>query len=353
MDPLTHALSGALIARATAGAPTRAGTHTLPLARRVGLGFVAAAFPDVDVALSWLSPLAYLYYHRGVTHSIVMLPVWSLLLAWLCARLWRGGPPWRAYFGVFAWCIAIHIAGDLITSFGTMIFAPFSDARYALSTTFIIDPWLTGLLFAALVIAGIWRNARAPALAGLALVAGYVLAQYALQQRAIEFGAAYARAQGIENARVTAQPRPASPFNWIVFISGNEQYHYSLVNLWRTRPLELGRDAGFISRLNAPYLPLGQAIWVVASRYGSAPAEIGIAREAWAQPQIAFFRWFAAYPALDRIDRGNPELCVWFHDLRFFTPGRDGWPFRYGLCRAAGGPWVPFQLVGELRYPVY
>src|SRR5574339_390145 len=113
MDPLTHALSGALIARATAGAPTRAGTHTLPLARRVGLGFVAAAFPDVDVALSWLSPLAYLYYHRGVT-------------------------PWRAYFGVFAWCIAIHIAGDLITSFGTMIFAPFSDARYALSTTFII-----------------------------------------------------------------------------------------------------------------------------------------------------------------------------------------------------------------------
>src|SRR5574338_1324750 len=22
------------------------------------------------------------------------------------------------------------------------------------------------------------------------------------------------------------------------------------------------------------------------------------------------------------------------------------------ICRAAGGPWVPFQLVGELRYPV-
>jgi inner membrane protein len=351
MDPLTHALSGALIARATA--PRHGNPRTLPLSRRVGLGFAAAAFPDLDVVVSWLSPLAYLHYHRGVTHSIVMLPLWSLLLAWLCARIWRGGPPWRAYFGVFAWGIGIHIAGDLITSFGTMIFAPFSDARYALSTTFIIDLWLTGTLFAALVVAGIRRNSRAPALAGLALVAGYVAFQFALQQRAVDFGAAYARAHGIEKAQITAEPRPASPFNWIVLVTEDDRYHYSLVNLWRTRPLESGRNAGFMRRLNAPYLPLGQAVWTVALRYGSAPAELDIAREAWAQPQIAFFRWFAAYPALHRIDRGNPELCVWFHDLRFFTPGRDAWPFRYGLCRAAGGPWVPFQLVGELRYPVY
>ena len=351
MDTLTHALSGALVARATAPGP---GTpDALPLARRVGLGFVAAALPDLDVVTSWLSPLSYLYYHRGVTHSIIMLPLWALLLALLCALVWRRGPPWRAYFGVFAWGIGIHIAGDVITSFGTMVFAPFSDARYAISTTFIIDLWFTGIILAGLVAAFVWRKSRVPAMAGLAVLAGYVTLQYTLQQRAVEFGVAYAVSAGLRNAQVAAQPRPVSPFNWIVFVTDGDRYHYSLVNLWRDEPATPGPDAGFIARLSAPYLPLEQAVWNVAPRFGHAREEARAAQEAWSQPQLEFFRWFATYPVVYKVEPGNPELCVWFHDLRFFTPGRATWPFRYGLCREEGGPWRPFQLVGAVRLPVY
>lgn len=351
MDTLTHALSGALIARATA---PKAGTpDTLPLARRIGIGFLAAAFPDLDFVASWISPLSYLYYHRGITHSLVVLPAWGLLLALLCALIWRQGPGWRAYFGVIAWGIGIHIAGDWITSFGTMIFAPLTDARYGIATTFIIDLWFTGIILAALLAASAWRRSRAPALAGLAVLVGYVSMQYVLQQRAEDFGAAYARAAGFQQALVTAQPRPVSPFNWMVVVSEGDDYHYSLINLWRREAVQLGPDAGLIARLGAPYLPVEQAVWMQAPRYGIAPAEVALAREAWQQPQLAFFRWFAQYPVLHKIESGNPETCVWFHDLRFFTPGRSAWPFRYGLCREAGGAWVPFQLVGKLRFPVY
>ena len=88
MDTLTHALSGALLARATAGSEKPA----LPLGRRVAVGALVAAFPDLDIVATWLSPLAYLYHHRGVTHSLVMLPLWTVLLAWLFAWIWRGGP---------------------------------------------------------------------------------------------------------------------------------------------------------------------------------------------------------------------------------------------------------------------
>jgi len=253
MDTLTHALSGALIARATTPKP---GTpDTIPLGRRVGLGFVAAALPDLDVVTSWISPLSYLYYHRGVTHSILMLPLWALLLAYLSALVWRRGPSWRAYFGVFAWGLGIHIAGDLITSFGTLIFAPFSDARYALSTTFIIDLWFTGIILAGLTAAALWRRSRVPALAGVAVLAGYVGFQYALQQRAVDFGVAYAQAQGLKNAEVAAQPRPVSPFNWMVIVDEGERYHYSLVNLWRE-----ARDAPAGCRLHrAPRCALSAA----------------------------------------------------------------------------------------------
>src|SRR5690606_5584181 len=131
MDTLPLALSGALGAGATAPR-----TVALPLRRRVGIGFVVAALPDLDVVGTWVSPLFYLEHHRGVTHSLLMLPIWSVLLALLLSRLWRGGPGWRAYAGVVALALFVHIVGDWLTSFGTMVFAPLSDARFALGTTF-------------------------------------------------------------------------------------------------------------------------------------------------------------------------------------------------------------------------
>lgn len=356
MDTLTHALSGALLARATAPA---ASDETLPLRRRVALGALAAAFPDSDVVTSLFSPLAYLYQHRGVTHSIVMLALWALLLAWLCSKLWRGGPPWRAYFGVIALGIGIHIAGDWITSFGTMILAPLSDWRAALSTTFIIDLWFSGIILAGLLASWLWRDsrhARWPAVAGLAVLCGYVVFQYTLQQRAIDFGKRYAAGAGIVNPQVSALPRPVSPFNWMVVVQDGERYHYSLVSLSRREPPPpLVPDAGFITRLAAPYLPLDRAAWMTSARYGSAD-QVAHAQAVMAHPQFAFFKWFAQYPVVYRVDSGNPSTCVWFQDLRFFTPGRAAWPFRYGMCREGGGEWRPYELLGDntaAKAPVY
>ena len=172
MDNLTHALSGALIARATAPKPQPG--VTIPLGRRIVLGTIAASLPDLDYVIGWFSPLAYLIHHRGFTHSFVLLPLWSFVFAWLCAKLWRGGPGWRAYFGVFAWGIGIHIIGDWITSYGTMLLSPLSDRRFALSTTFIIDLWLGAILLAGCIASLAWRTSRAPAAAALVGVAAYV-----------------------------------------------------------------------------------------------------------------------------------------------------------------------------------
>jgi len=47
--------------------------------------------------------------------------------------------------------IGIHIAGDVITAFGTMIFAPFSDWRAQFPTTFIIDPYFTAIIVSGLI----------------------------------------------------------------------------------------------------------------------------------------------------------------------------------------------------------
>lgn len=344
MDTLTHALSGALVARVTA-APTP-GPGALPLGRRVFVGFLAAAFLDLDFVAAYVSPVTYLLHHRGLTHSLLLLPIWAFLLACLCALVWRHDRNWRAYFGVIALGIGAHIAGDWITSFGTMVFAPLSDVRVALSTTFIIDLWFSGIVLAGLAASWLWQRSRAPATVALALLVGYVGAQGVLQQEAVKFGQTFAQAAGLSASRVTALPRPVSPFNWMVLVEEGERYHYSFVNLARRSPLEPRADAGFFARLTAPYLPPDQAVWVRAERYGVGPIA-QLAREAWRAPTFEFFRWFADYPVLHSVDAGNPSTCVWFQDLRFFTPGREAWPFRYGLCREENGPWRPFRLEGD------
>ena len=345
MDTFTHALSGALLARATA--PRQEDAMALPLRRRLLVGFLAAMAPDLDFVIGFLGPVEYLYHHRGVTHSLVMLPLWAFLLAKLSAVAWRRDRPWKAYFGIIAMGLGIHIAGDWITSYGTIVFAPLSDARYALHTTFIIDLWFTGILLAGLLACWIWRKSPMPAIAGLAVLCGYIAFQGVEHERAIKWGEAYARSAGLKQAEVTALPRPVSPFNWMVIVRSGEEVRYSFVNLVRREPLPLGPESDFIRRLDAIYLPLSQAQWVFGTRFGASESERAVARQAWSHPKLAFFRWFADEPMLLRVDAGNPSACAWFQDLRFFTPGRDMWPFRYGMCREAGGEWRRYQLLGE------
>jgi inner membrane protein len=350
MDTLTHALSGALCARATA--PAARDERTLPLGRRVFVGFLAAAAPDLDFVFGYLGPIEYLYYHRGITHSLILLPLWAFLLSKLAAAAWRRDRPWRAYFGVIAISLALHIAGDWITSFGTIMLAPLSDRRFGIGTTFIIDLWFTGIILAGLAASAAWRRSPVPAIAGLAALCGYVAFQGVQQQRAIDWGEEYAKGAGLAQATVSAQPRPVSPFNWLVIVRSGEDVRYSFVNLARREPLGVPPDAGFIRRLDSAYLPAGQAKWVHASRFGTSEPERAVAREAWSQPQLEFFRWFADEPVLLRVETGNPSTCAWFQDLRFFTPGRSAWPFRYGLCREGGGSWELFQLIGDERLPL-
>ena len=188
MDNLTHALSGALLAKAVAPSHIRPGSPSLGqrmLASTVATGVV----PDLDFVVTWISPLSYLFHHRGVTHSLVMLPLWAVLLgalwSWLHARNLR---LWRDYAGIFAMGIALHIAGDVITSYGTQVFAPLSNVRYTLSTTFIIDLWLMALLAAGLAIALYFRRSRLPAVLACMAVVAYVGFQSQLRERALETG---------------------------------------------------------------------------------------------------------------------------------------------------------------------
>ncbi len=334
MDTLTHALSGALAARATEPGAPRAG-H-LPRRTRMWIGFWAAAFPDSDFVARFIDPLMYLTVHRGITHSIIMLPLWALGLAFLFKLFVRERYHWRAFAGVCALGIGTHIAGDVITAFGTMVFAPFSTWRAALPTTFIIDPYFTAIIVAGLVAAAIRPGTRRPAVAGLATLAVYVCFQGVLHERAVAVGEDYARTAGLADARTQAIPQPLSPFNWMVMVTAGDTYYMAYVNLVRREVPNAPAGASWLGRINASYRPAARAVWNRIPRFGDSLPEAVLARQVWNSETLAPYRRFALFPALYRVDRHRDSLCVWFNDLRFALAGAR-MPFRYGACTRGGG----------------
>src|SRR6202790_5049656 len=146
MDTITHAFAGALIAKAAFGGadlfPPIGMTRRRILTWSLMLG---AVFPDADMLREFLSSneLLVLTWHRSITHSLLCLPLFAVVLAALTRwfvrwRKWEA-PSFARLTGIYAIGILSHIFLDLVTSFGTMIWSPLQWSRPAWDLIFIID----------------------------------------------------------------------------------------------------------------------------------------------------------------------------------------------------------------------
>ena len=334
MDTLTHAISGAVLARATT--PNKPQHDDIPLLSRTFVGFLVAAFPDTDFILRFIDPMLYLTAHRGITHSIIMLPVWALILSFVFYWLWRKRYPWKKFFSLCVLSLGIHILGDLITSFGTMILSPVSNMRFALSTTFIIDLYFSGILLTGLVLSFLLPVRQTARISGLVL-AGYISFQAILQYQALDIAKEYAKQHQLNPASVHVLPQPLSPFNWKLIVKHNDLLHIAFVNLYADEiPLQPKSDASFINTIASSYYPVKQAEWKSHERFGKTALERQFAHQVWEHDTFAKFRWFAMFPVLHRFEQNTKQACAWFADLRFELKGRQP-PFIYGMCKTNYG----------------
>ncbi|WP_224245500.1 metal-dependent hydrolase [Hyalangium gracile] len=182
MDNLTHGLLGLAI-----GALRRPDAVGGPLSatdKAVLLGCaLAAELPDLDNLLPAENSVVHaLQAHRGLSHALVFTPVIALAataVARLVFRTARTGP-------VFLYSLlSVHLAhllADLWTGWGTRVLLPFSDRRWTLDWTMVVDPWVTLPLLAGAVWAwrrkALWRRAL---LVGAALSVAYLGLRITLQ----------------------------------------------------------------------------------------------------------------------------------------------------------------------------
>ena len=156
MDNLTHTLTGIALSQAGLDRKTRFATLAL---------IVGSNAPDVDIVSRLGGSVAYLQYHRGITHSFLGV---TLLAAVLTALIYYPGrrarpkpsaPPLdgRWLFGV-CWIATLgHLLLDFTNAYGIRPFLPFSGRWYAWGIMPIVDPLLLLVLAAGLGLPVVFR----------------------------------------------------------------------------------------------------------------------------------------------------------------------------------------------------
>ena len=155
MDTLTQVALGACIAQA--GFSKQLGQ------KAVLVGAVCGLLPDLDFLFSiGQDQFNYLATHRGWSHSVFVLPIIAIPVAWLAMKwaLWKDAavkakPPENQYWRWYLLCFLALMPPpllDLFTSYGTQILTPFSNGRFTLDAVAIIDPIYTLPLLIALLI---------------------------------------------------------------------------------------------------------------------------------------------------------------------------------------------------------
>lgn len=176
VDFITQNLLGGIAGQAALG--PRLGRRALPPA------MLGGAVPDFDVLLTPLAdPALPFLLHRHFTHALLFIPVGALLAAapFMLLRSYRAQA--GATFAAALVGCATHGPLDDLTSYGTHLWWPFTDARTAQDLLSIIDPIVTGVLLLGVVSALVLGRAG-PARAGLALFLAYLLFAIGQQGRA-------------------------------------------------------------------------------------------------------------------------------------------------------------------------
>jgi len=134
MDSITHTLFGLALYGSIDKKHMDKSKKRAYLLTAVG----ASQIPDIDViSRFWDSQGLYQMWHRGITHSLFLTPLWAALFILLSFLLFKVKDLKLFFLGWVA--VLIHDTSDLFNAWGTGYLEPFSSIRISFGTIPIID----------------------------------------------------------------------------------------------------------------------------------------------------------------------------------------------------------------------
>jgi inner membrane protein len=264
MDPLTQGILGAALPQASSS-PRHAASAGL-------LGFFAGMAADLDVLIrSGTDPLLFLEYHRQFTHSLVFIPVGGVVCALFLHAVF-GRRRGLSFYQTWLFCAlgyATHALLDACTTYGTMLFWPFSDERIAWNTISIIDPLFTIPLLVGVLLAG---RKRKPLYARIALCWALSYLALGLWQRneAVNMGRALAEQRGHSPLRLAAKPSFGNILVWKVVYETDDHFYVDAVRASlapqvypgdSVQKLDIDRDIPWLGKASQQALDIERFRW--------------------------------------------------------------------------------------------
>lgn len=229
MDSITQAALGAAVGEAALG-------------KKIGYkaalwGAALGTLPDLDVlANPFISEMAEVQFHRGITHSFFFAVLASPVIGWAIDKIhYKDAIGWKTWGWVSFWCLITHILIDLPTSFGTQIFWPFDRTPATTDATFIIDPLFTlPLLFG--VLAAQFRNRDSRFRlwinrAGLILSTLYLIWAHGIKAHVHSVFDQSFKNQYASYERIKTMPAGPTTLMWLGYVTRNDSVYAGLYSI--------------------------------------------------------------------------------------------------------------------------
>ena len=282
MDTPTHGLIGRVVARTIWPDKTQTGL--------VNVVTLCSVLPDLDVLLPG-GGLEYLVSHRGISHSFLGIGVMAVVVAWVARKVGLTSYSYKQVLIASLVGLFSHVFFDLVTTFGTLVFAPFSNYRMAWDALFIIDPYLDVLLIGTLLIGWLTRLGAKGYRIGGGLVGGYVLAAFLITGIGHVQLQNWADARDLAVEKAAVMPTPFSPLHRRGMVLSEGTVYWVSMTLF----------GGVVGD---------------ARRFDFALADDRLS-PLWDSRSGEIYRWFTRYPIVQPLDDEKRVLLI--QDLQFMV----------------------------------
>ena len=275
----THTLAGLALSRTGLDRWTPHATWT---------AVIASNLPDIDIITQLGGTASYIAYHRGITHTLLGVPLLSLLLAGV---MWKISGNFARTFIIAVLVMATHPALDYANTYGIRPFTPIHDTWYYGDALFVIDPFLDSILAATLVAGNYFKvKRRGVAMAGLGVALVYIGVRVQLRDIAREHLSEFtASVVGFQRSAVS--PRMETPFVWTGIVETSEADFSVAIDVIQGVTAELAR------------MPKGDLSPTIEHARSARAARV--------------FMGFARFPFV-RVDQLESGYRVHFLDFRFY-----------------------------------
>jgi inner membrane protein len=278
MDPITHALSGAVIRN-----------FGFKKSAALAVLVISAVIPDIDFATGFWGDDLMLRYHRGLTHGVLALLVVPMAIG-LIFRKKEGGVLYYWFLATLGY--GTHLALDVTNHYGTRLMAPLDWQLVSADLTFVVEPYII-VGFALCILIGYMNADRARTVTFVTMLALvlYVGVKHHYHEKTEEF----LRASMDEHIIETVSPLPNDILRWWFIARNGDEMKTGVADLF-TEKIYVHKTYDISN--NDPAIERSKQFEVVKN-----------------------FLYFAKYPYAEVQAKGNVNVVKW-RELSFaYAPG--------------------------------